>query len=439
MSVALNEGLCAIGANAFTDTAIEALFVPSTVAEMGSPLAAGTGLVYAGAEATFGVAAGSPHFSLGEAGGLYRSDAEGLHLVRMMDPVAASYEVRPSTVSIDAEAFAGHGRLERVTLPEGLRVIGAGAFRDCRRLERVTLPESIERIEAEAFLDSGLVELSIPRNVGHIGRLALVAHGSHHGKTAPTLRSIEVDARNERFFMSSGLLLERLSGDTLRVVLFNDSEEVVRVPEGVVSIAPYALNNARNVRELYLSDRITEVGTRGLAVNCHIDLIHVDLVEPIGGHALIELRFPRIDRSVQQIGLAFSLPDHVNVESLLEHYDNAVIQGCSYDALNDGGIGLYEQATRILDRLRDPIFLNQVNRSLCERILEQNIDEICADVARHDDRRTVDALVDLGFVNEGNVNRIIERVGAVQDAAMTGYLLEVKRQRFEQATFDFDL
>ena len=54
-------------------------------------------------------------------------------------------------------------------------------------------------------------------------------------------------------------------------------------------------------------------------------------------------------------------------------------------------------------------------------------------------RRSIDALLDLGFLNEGNLYAVIEKVGAVQDAAMTGYLLEAKRQRFGGGGLDFDL
>ena len=38
-----------------------------------------------------------------------------------------------------------------------------------------------------------------------------------------------------------------------------------------------------------------------------------------------------------------------------------------------------------------------------------------------------------------NLERVGEAVGTLQDAAMTGYLLEMKRVRFSQRTFDFDL
>ena len=44
-----------------------------------------------------------------------------------------------------------------------------------------------------------------------------------------------------------------------------------------------------------------------------------------------------------------------------------------------------------------------------------------------------------GVLTAENLERVVEAVGTLQDAAMTGYLLEMKRVRFSQRTFDFDL
>ena len=78
-------------------------------------------------------------------------------------------------------------------------------------------------------------------------------------------------------------------------------------------------------------------------------------------------------------------------------------------------------------------------RRLFERTVRGNITDICVAVARHDDREAVDALLDLGFLDEESLLAAIEVVGELKDAAMTGYLLEVKRLRFGGSAMDFDL
>ena len=92
-----------------------------------------------------------------------------------------------------------------------------------------------------------------------------------------------------------------------------------------------------------------------------------------------------------------------------------------------------------MERLADPVFMEPANRQLMRQIIESDLLEICADIARHDDRRAFDDLFDQGFLHGGNLDQIIDRVGLLQDASITGYLLEAKRQRFGIAAMDFDL
>lgn len=443
--VSFSEGLVSLGANAFTGTRVTELRLPSTLRELGNPVAASTGLVFAGEQATFGIARGEGEgaLELDERGGLYREDEDGLAFVMLLDPQASSYEVGAGVVRICEEAFAGHGKLAEVVLPDGLREVGGAAFKGCRALKRAGIPESVLRIGDEAFLDTNLESVFLPAGLEHLGANALVTQGAHFsasvraGRVSPSLREVRVGEGNERYFVEGGLLLERSgSGQSMRVLLCLDGTEVVRVPREVNEIAPYAFNNVQGVRELYLSDRIVVVGIRGLAVDGFVELIHVDLLREQNGRSFYELRFPETDRGVQQMMLALSVPDHVSVEALFEHYDTAITNGSSFDAASERGLGLYDQATRLIARLLDPVHLSEVNRQLCVRFLRGNAERICVDLAKHDDRAAIDSMLDLGFLNEGNIYAVIDRVGALQDAAIVNYLLEARRLRFEQSIFD---
>lgn len=443
------DGLVSLGANAFTGTRIVELRLPSTLRELGNPLAANTGLVFAGERATFGIACGEGDgaLELDEHGGLYRRDEGGLAFVMLLDPQAVSYEVRDGVARICEGAFAGHGKLAEVALPDGLREVGDAAFKGCRALRRVNIPESVLRIGGEAFLDTNLESVFLPAGLEHLGANALVTQGAHFsasvrtGRVSPSLREVRVGEGNARFSVQGGLLLERSgSGQSMRVLLCLEGTEVVRVPREVNEVAPYAFNNVQGIRELYLSDRIVVVGIRGLAVDGLVELIHVDLVREQGDRGFYELRFPDTDRGIQQMMLALSVPDHVSVEALFEHYDTAITNGSSFDAAAERGLGLYDQATRLIERLLDPVYLSEVNRQLCVRFLRSNAERICVDLAKHDDRAAIDSMLDLGFLNEENIYAVIDRVGALQDAAIVNYLLEARRLRFEQSVFDdFDL
>ena len=129
----------------------------------------------------------------------------------------------------------------------------------------------------------------------------------------------------------------------------------------------------------------------------------------------------------------------MSVEAILDHYDGSIVSGSSYDAMVDGGIGLYDQSKMIIARLKDPVLMTPSNKSMCDRVMRSNLVDIIVQAARHDDRQVVDDMLDLGYLTKDNIDIVVERAGDVQDAAMTGYLLEVKRRFFGSQLMDFDL
>lgn len=437
--VCLGEGLLSVHENAFSGTSIHELHLPSSVEELGTPIAANTQLIYSGADATFSIAEGSAYLDLDEDGGLYHEEDSGKHLICMMNPELVSYAVKDGTVAIGERAFANHACLQEISFPDSLVEVRRAAFKACHELVQVYFSDGVTTIAKEAFLDTNIKRLRLPDMLETLGENALVSYGAHHGATEPSLREVYVSEKNEHFFTESGLLLERKPKGKARVLVCTGGCELVRIPKEVDEIAPYAFNDARGIHELYLSDRIRNIGIRGLAVHERIEHIHIDLCEPISGHESFDIYFPDTDRGAQQMMLALSVPDHINPAVIFEHYDNAIVNASSFDAERNEGLSVYEQATRLLDRLLDPVFLTSPNRSMCDHVLKTNIKAICIQVAKHDDRRTIDKLLDLGYLNGENINYIIDSIAVVQDAAMTGYLLEAKRLRFKEDSIDFDL
>ncbi len=436
----LNEGLLRIEADAFSSTALSELVIPASIEELQYPLATRCGLTFSGEGATCRIEEGASKLWLDEQGGLYRNGAEGVVLIYAMDEEVETFRIPERTVEVAARAFEKHTSLRSVSFPESMVKIGDGAFKGCHSLVSAPLPEKLESVGVEAFLDASIESLSIPRSLTEIGENAFVSLGAHNGRNRPSMKSVKVEEGNEKYHADSGMLLEHWSAGRLRVVLYAGENDVIRIPKDVVSIAPYAFNGVRSARELYLSDRVKQVGMRGLSFNCYLDLIHVDLDEqPFEGRPFVEFRFPAVDRSIQQIQLAFNSSETVSIESLYEHYDNTVVAGNNYDAKEDGRLGAYEQCKLIVARLKDPVCLNASNRSMMERILRNKLGAICVDIARHDDRLAIDDLLELGFLTQDTIDGVIEDVSSIRDAAMTGHLLEVKRRFFELDAFDFEL
>lgn len=439
--VVFDKGILAIGNHAFTDTGIEELRLPSTIVELGNPIADNTSLDYSGPNATFSIAGGKDaRMSIDEGGAIYIKENDGMHLVRMLEKDAEGYALRDDTVAIDSGAFAKHPGIKSVVLNEGLKSIGKGAFKGCRTLRQVNLPSSLKLIDDEAFLDTSIEDLNIPAALDRIGSVALITYGAHHGSVEPTLRHVTVDAGNSKYYIHDGLLIEHMDNGKDRVILCTGETENVSIPESVTAIASYAFNGVRRLKTLSLTDKIVAIDVRGLAFDSLLELIHVDLEETAFGHSFFEFEFPSTSRSAQQMALVFGSPSFINVENIFDGYDNSIVSRTGFGGGDeDGKIGAYEQGRRIVERLKDPIFMSPTNRGLMESVLRSHIDEICIDVAKHDDKLVIEGLLDLGYINDDNIESIIDAVGRIQDASITNYLLEQKRSRFGANVLDFEL
>lgn len=437
--VQLGERLKRIGAHAFTRTAIRGLTLPATIESIGHPVAADAQIAYAGPGATLRIAEGAA-LRLDAQGALLRACDDGLHLEWLVDPHAEVLRVPAGVVAISPRALLNHRSLREVHMADTVREIGEAAFKGCRELRSVRLSRSLERIGAEAFLDTEIEQLELPASLESIGAMALVTAGAHSGHAPTALKDVRVEVGNGRFCIERGMLIERSGADARRVVHYMDNVPDVAIPDDAVAIAPYAFSGARGLRSLRLREGILDIGMRAFAVDRLIELIRIDLDEPLEGHACFEVRFPATDRGEHQQFVALTSTEGLSTASLLEHYDSAIAHASSFDAVQGAGsLGLYEQATRIVERLLDPVCMTAVNRALLERVMQMRLLDMCAAIAKHDDRRTLDALADLGMIDAGNLDAVLERLEAVQDAAMTGYLLEMGRRRFGRAALDFGL
>ena len=442
--VTLPEGLVEIGEAAFANTRISCLHIPGTVVDLGIDFAANTGVGFSDTSHSLTIGEGST-LLIDEKGGLYRTQEDGVHLVRIMDKTAERYRVRPGTRVIDERAFVRHPDLRSVHLPDGVEEIGPSAFWGCAALREVRIPESLRVIGAEAFYDTSIESLYIPAGLETIGDLALVTRAASHGALTASLTDVRVHPDNKIFHVEGGMLIEYLpERESSQVLHFLDNEDVVEIPEGVTRIAPYAFAGSTSMSELRISDRVRRVGTCAFDVSENVELVHVDVVRrPIEGHPSFDLKFPPTNRALHEFKLAFSMSTRLDIERILKHYDDAIIYmsdfGNGVMREGAGSHAQYVQAKSIIERMQDPVLMSDRARRLFVRTIRGNIADICVAVARHDDRDAIDALLDLGFLDEESLLAAIEEVGELKDAAMTGYLLEVKRMRFGGSSVDFDL
>ena len=434
--VELNEGLTAIGDSAFEGSAIGAIEVPGSVEAIGRSIARGTNVVFVGADASFGIVPGSGGYAVDASGGLYRRNETGLTLEELLDEDAVEYRVVDGAVAVATRALVRHPRIESVWLPEGVAIVGGSAFSGCKRLKRVELPESLVDIGPEAFAGTALESIRIPARLSRIGDLALSTAGSRKIGSEPTLHRIEVDEGNEVYDLVDGLLCERTQRGR-RVIAFDNDHAQVRFPDDIVEVAGFALGNAHGIRELWLNASLTTVGAGGLAIWSAVERLNVGVQSPVEGRTEFDFIFPQTAESMQAASTALGGYGFVNVREIARLCDKSILGCHNYTRPAKGGPSAYEQAVLMAHRLEDPVLMSAGDRDLFAQTIALHLEDMCVDISRHDDRRLLDKIADLGFLNQGNIDCVISAVARLEDAATTAHLLEMKRRRFQSDPFDF--
>ena len=173
---------------------------------------------------------------------------------------------------------------KEVTIPEGIRVVGKEAFLYRRGMKKVIIPEGVEEIRESAFyMCTGLKEISLPVSLKKIGKDAfgcceaiekIYYAGSNtqwsetlHGCLPPATvfcRAFDLDGTSDPrdFKIEDGVLMK-----------YKGSESVVYVPEGVHTIARWALGGAgtpSKITHVVLPEGVTTLGTS--AFTCQSEL-----------------------------------------------------------------------------------------------------------------------------------------------------------------------
>ena len=248
-----------------------------------------------------------------------------------------------------------------------------------------------------------------------------------------------MSAGNPRFFTHAGMLCRRTATGA-SVVVFTNSCARVDFPEEIETVEDYAFNNAFDIEELHLNARLSSIGACGLSVECAIGTVRIDVAEPIEGRSSFLLRFPSTSRSVHGFLLALGAFGSLYLPDIMAQYDSCIAGSRDYHAPGDSAnASAYEQVKLICGRLQDSVLLTEANAKRYRTLIADNIEEICVDIARHDDRETIGMLTDLGLLTSGNIDAVTEAVNRLQDASMTGYLLELKRLRFGHSRNDYEL
>lgn len=175
------------------------------------------------------------HFAL-EGGVLYDKDIKKMYLAPCHSRSFRTYVV-PSTVEEILPAAMMHSKyLKDITLPSGLKKIGANAFFGCAALLELELPASLTEFV----------------NIGSNSQM-------------PSLKSFKVAADNPKFSTINGALYSKDGKTLLRHPEGHPDSLNVVLPSGLERIAESAFEGGVRVKRIVIPSTVTEIGHSAFA------------------------------------------------------------------------------------------------------------------------------------------------------------------------------
>lgn len=428
-SVRLNEGLVSIGAEAFARSPLTALELPRTLRAFGRDAFAQTKLSVAGEAPALSVAPGNEHIVFDGAGGLYEREEDGSLTLKAVLGAPEDLRVLPGTVSVAPGACQRNEALRSLSVAEGVRSIGEGAFEGCSKLESIDLPSTLESLGANALRDTAVTRIAIPSALRHIGTLALRTSDAFGGNPAATLHDVTIDPENACFSLQEGLLCERVAEGEHVALIAPSPPEDLSVPRSVVAFGPYCFAGVSGVRTLRVHAHVRTIEYGAFSFREPPSLIVLELARPVLGRREVACRLPASnDQARAALPRAVS-GMRLDPEVLCDVCDG-IVQSCGT---------LWDRARSAVERLSAPIYLTDEARDRYERMLSDQFDKMCREIAAHNASHLFDAMADIGAIDAASISRAIDVLGEAGHTRAVGHLLEMKRRRFGGARDDWEL
>ncbi|MCR5846103.1 MAG: leucine-rich repeat domain-containing protein [bacterium] len=425
--VSLNEGLEHIGDEAFAKTAISSLRIPASVCDIGHRTIELTRIAFDGERAgSFEIDERNEHYLVDGFGGLYKRVEGGLVLAEMLNMALREYTCLEGTVEIGDFAFLRNKSIASVTIGEGLGRIGDSAFRGASKLASCTFPRSLASIGKEAFFETALKSVYISESLVDIGENALLTCGNSFYNIPGTYETAEVDPANPRYEIHTGLLCDRLPNGTLYAVQYLCGTTEIVVDDEIAILGPYTFVGANRVTSIEVHDKATTSGMYMVNIGCPLEHFRIRFTEPIEGREMLDLELPGATRNRRIMVLQF-LHGALDITEICKYADNEIFTTAS----------AFERGRMMLERLTDPIFMDPNSLSRFDAALKNGLPSIVRAFAERDFFHGFDLLADQGYLTESNIDKVIGMLDSEEEVATTGYLLNMKHERFERSHVDF--
>lgn len=186
----------------------------------------------------------------------------------------SNIELTPKILYIDTRAFANSG-LTEISIPKEIETIANQAFYKCEALKKIDFSDGIKEIKEAAFsYCSALEEIHLSKVLTKIGKEAFYACSSLTEITLPkklinigedafgackALKEIKVEAGNTAFTSIDGVLFNKEKTTLLTFPFANTAN--YQVPVGTTKIAPSAFSECNKLASIQFPNTLIEIGS----------------------------------------------------------------------------------------------------------------------------------------------------------------------------------
>lgn len=233
-AITIPESVTEIGNEAFDHSAIKNLYIPKGVTYIGN--------------GAFSFCRELESITVDEENARYESRENAL-IEKTTKTLITGTKTIPEGIEILGWSAFGGLRIESISIPNTVKVIGTGAFQQCRDLKTISIPESVESIDFAAFdLCESLQSLYIPKSVIELGDIPFTHCYS--------LTSVKVDPANPVFDSRNdcNAIIETATNTLL------EGFNCTTIPAGIKGIAPNAFYYCTNLESVTITKDITFIG-----------------------------------------------------------------------------------------------------------------------------------------------------------------------------------
>jgi len=303
--------------------------------------------------------------------------------------------------------------------------IGPLAFKGCASLERIELPDTLHTIGRRAFQGTRLASLYIPESLRTVGSAAFYTGGAITRNYKPTIREVRIAPGNDRFYVEEETLCQRGDDGDIALLHVGAGKRMV-VPANVTHIGAFAFMRADRVDQVVMHDGVKSIDLGGLDLARGVSAL---VYEQRGDDPRrYVIRYPLGELGRQTLRITLSHGGFDIALAFLE-CDRSITH------VSD----TYIRSRMMLDRLAEPVYLYERVEALFRNRLENGICQSVVAFGRNGYLEGVDKLLDLGLLNEGNIERVLDAAIEADEVALVSRLVEVRRTRFGVPLFDFDL